>query len=109
MSGKKKITVDAQILFFQKRDDDNLKFGFKIGGVLFQVFQFSEDDVDLRIETRRFFDIMKDEKTGRLKKLKEEYNKKLEEEKKKKEIKEIKKKKMMYHMKKMNIIGGLWL
>ena len=89
MSGKKKITVDAQVLYFQKKDDDNLKFGFKIGGVLFQVFQFSEDDVDLRIETRRFFDIMKDEKTGRLKKLK--------------------KKKMMYHMKKMNIIGGLWL
>ena len=91
MSGKKKITVDAQILFFQKRDDDNLKFSFKIGGILFQVFQFSEDDVELRIETRRFFDIMKDEKTGRLKQLKDEYNKKIEEEKKKK--KEVKKKK----------------
>ena len=66
MSGKKKITVDAQVLYFQKKDDDNLKFGFKIGGVLFQVFQFSEDDVDLRIETRRFYDVMKDDRSGKL-------------------------------------------
>ena len=100
MSGKKKITVDAQVLYFQKKDDDNLKFGFKIGGVLFQVFQFSEDDVDLRIETRRFYDVMKDDRSGRLKKLKEEYNKKLEEEKKKKERLEKKKKKIRKKKKK---------
>ena len=66
------------MLFFQKRESDNLKFSFKISGIFFQLLQYSEDVIDLRVENQRFFDLMQLEKTGKLKKMKEEYNKKKE-------------------------------
>ena len=76
--GKKKIQIDGQVYFFKKWESDNLKFSFKISGIFFQLLQYSEDVIDLRVENQRFFDLMQLEKTGKLKKMKEEYNKKKE-------------------------------
>ena len=73
------------MLFFQKRESDNLKFSFKIGETRFQLLQYSEDIIDLRIENKRFFELVNEEKSEKLKKIKEK--------KKKKDL-----------MKKMNII-----
>ena len=83
------------MLFFQKRESDNLKFSFKIGETRFQLLQYSEDIIDLRIENKRFFELVNEEKSGKLKRMKEEYKKK-ENEKKKKEEKKKKQKDLPY-------------
>ena len=75
MSGKKEILVDSKQIYFQKLDEDNFKVSFKLGVVPIQILQFKDGSVECRIADRNFLDYIKDEKCGRLKKLKEEYNK----------------------------------
>ena len=75
MSGKKEILVDSKQIYFQKLDEDNFKVSFKLGVVPIQILQFKDGSVECRIADRNFNDFVKDEKCGRLKKLKEEYNK----------------------------------
>ena len=124
MSGKKEILVDSKQIYFQKLDEDNFKVSFKLGVVPIQILQFKDGSVECRIADRNFNDFVKDEKCGRLKKLKEEYNKQkvkeewekrlkaeneknMEEERIKKEEEKKKKKKRKNIMMIMIIMGRI--
>ena len=74
ISGKKKLAVDGKVLTLAK-DADNFTFHFKIGEYFFVVLQNEDEKPKLLINNRDFNVILKDERTGKLQKENENYNK----------------------------------
>ena len=76
ISGKKKLILDANILLsLDKRPSGKFQYNFKLDKSLFTVYQLN-DSYDLKIDNRSFSDIMQDERTGVLRRRKEEAEKK---------------------------------
>ncbi len=90
ISGRKKLVLDGQTLTDIEKEKSHFHYSFKIDLHYFTVLRKSDDEFDCRIDNRQFFDIQRDERSGRFKKLKEkienekkEVKKRLNEEKKK--------------------------
>ena len=74
LSGKKKLAVDGKVLTLLK-DSDNFYFNFKIDEYIFIVMQAEDEKPRLTINNRDFNDLIEDERTGKLQREKENYNK----------------------------------
>ena len=78
LSGKKRLTLDTRILYFNQLDDDTyFSFTFQIGYTVIKMTQIGEDVFDVKIDGRRFKDLMKQEKKNILQKQFEFYIKEL--------------------------------
>ena len=72
LSGKKKLAVDGKVLILTK-EMDNFYFNFKLGEYNFLVIQNEDEKPKLTINNRDFNDILKDERTGKLDRDKQNY------------------------------------
>jgi hypothetical protein len=82
LSGKKKLAFDSKVLS-ETKDGDNYSYSFKISGYIIRITQKTEDKFELKINDKNFMDLLKDERSGKLQKEREDYLKKKEKEKKK--------------------------
>ena len=82
LSGKKKLAVDGKILSMTK-DNDHYCYIFKLSGYNFNITQKTEDKFELKINNKNYMELLKDERSGKLQKEKEDFLKKKEKEKRK--------------------------
>ena len=85
LSGKKKLALDDKVISMTE-DVDNYVFAFKISSYNFIVQQKEDEKPRLTINNRDFNELIKDERSGKLHKERENYN----NQKSKKEIKKNK-------------------
>ena len=72
LSDKKKITLDGSVLFYDKDDSEFFSYKFSLAGYKFELCKISEDRYDIKINGRRFKQLMSDERNGKLDKAREE-------------------------------------
>ena len=74
LSGKKKLAFDGTVLSLTN-DQDTFSFNFKCGDYIFIVTQNEDEKPRLTINNRDFNDLLQDERTGKLQKDRQQYNK----------------------------------
>ena len=79
ISGKKKLELDGKLLTYSK--DDNFEKTFKIDDYNLNLTHKKDAKPQLKINSRNFMDLMREEQRGELNKENEEYIKNYEEEK----------------------------
>ena len=73
-SGKKKLAIDGKVLTLT-HDEEIFSFKFKCGEYIFIVSQNEDEKPKLTINNRDFNDLLQDERTGKLQKDRQNYNK----------------------------------
>ena len=71
LSDKKKITLDGSVLFYDKDDSEFFSYKFSLAGYKFELCKISEDRYDIKINGKRFKQLMSDERNGKLEKARE--------------------------------------
>ena len=71
LSDKKKITLDGSVLFYDKDDSEFFSYKFSLAGCKFELCKISEDRYDIKINGKRFKQLMSDERNGKLDKARE--------------------------------------
>ena len=71
ISDKKKIVLDGSVLFYDKDDSEFFSYKFSLAGYKFDLCAVSEDKYDIKINNRRFKQLMSDERNGKLDKARE--------------------------------------
>ena len=74
LSGKKKLAVDGTVLTLTT-DQEIFSYNFKCGDYIFIVSQNEDEKPRLTINNRDFNDLLQDERTGKLQKDRQQYNK----------------------------------
>ena len=96
MSGKKKLCLDSKVLLSSQSKSTNIfKSSFQIDKIKCEIVQIKDKPFSyiFKIANRNFIDLLKDQNSGRLKKIKEEYLKKEKEKKQQEKEKKIKEEK----------------
>ena len=94
LSDKKKITLDGSVLYYDKDDSEFFSYKFSLSGSKFELCKINEDRYDIKINGKRFKQLMSDERNGKLDKAREERQQRENEQK---EIDEYNRRAMEYN------------
>ena len=94
ISDKKKITLDGSVLFYDKDDSEFFSYKFSLAGARFELCKISDERYDIKINGKRFKQLMSDERNGKFEKVREERQARENEQK---EIDEYNRRAMEYN------------